>query len=91
MLTAQEKGAIAEMRPMARTTIALTCPHCEAEIDVRIETEAALAPPLKLSFAIAEEFARWLEASRLSVDEFKQLPFYEWHRDQLESDDESGG
>jgi hypothetical protein len=25
-----------------------------------------------------------LKASRLSVDEFKRLPFYEWHRDQLE-------
>jgi hypothetical protein len=71
-------------RSMARTTIALTCPHCEAEIEVRIETEAALAPPLKLPFTTAEEFARWLKASRLSVDEFKRLPFYEWHRDQLE-------
>jgi hypothetical protein len=30
------------------------------------------------------EFAQWLKASRLSVDEFRQLPVYQWHRDQLE-------
>jgi hypothetical protein len=63
---------------------ALTCPHCEAEIEVRIETQAAIAPPLKLPFATEDEFAQWLKASRLSVDEFMRLPFYEWHRDQLE-------
>jgi hypothetical protein len=62
----------------------VTCPHCEAEIEVRIETQAAVAPPLRLPFATEEEFAQWLKASRLSVDEFKRLPFYEWHRDQLE-------
>jgi acetylornithine deacetylase/succinyl-diaminopimelate desuccinylase-like protein len=60
------------------------CPHCEAEIDVRIETEAAVAPPLRLPFATKDEFAQWLKASRLSVEEFKRLPAYEWHRDQLE-------
>lgn len=62
----------------------VTCPHCEAEIEVRIETEAAVAPPLMLPFATEEEFTQWLKASRLSVDEFKRLPVYEWHRDQLE-------
>ena len=64
--------------------MSVACPHCEAEIEVRIETQAAVAPPLKLAFATKEEFARWLKASRLSVDEFRQLPVYEWHRDQLE-------
>jgi hypothetical protein len=39
---------------------------------------------LKLSFATEEEFAEWLKASRLTIDEFKRLPIYEWHRDQLE-------
>lgn len=62
----------------------VTCPHCEAEIEVRIATQAEVAPSLKLPFATEEEFAQWLKASRLSVDEFKRLPFYEWHRDQLE-------
>jgi hypothetical protein len=62
----------------------VTCPHCEAEIEVRIETQAAVAPALRLPFATEEEFAQWLKASRLSVDEFRRLPFYEWHRDQLE-------
>jgi hypothetical protein len=62
----------------------VTCPHCEAEIEVRIETQATVAPRWKLPFATEEEFAQWLKASRLSVDEFKRLPVYEWHRDQLE-------
>jgi hypothetical protein len=62
----------------------VTCPHCEAEIEVRIETQAAVAPPLRLPFATEEEFAHWLKASRLSVDEFRRLPVYEWHRDHLE-------
>jgi hypothetical protein len=62
----------------------VTCPHCDAAIEVRIETQAAVAPALRLPFATEEEFAQWLKASRLSVDEFKRLPFYEWHRDQLE-------
>jgi hypothetical protein len=69
---------------MARTTMPVTCPHCEAEIEVRIETQAAVAPALRLPFATEEEFAQWLKASRLSVDEFRRLPFYEWHHDQLE-------
>jgi hypothetical protein len=69
---------------MALTPLTVTCPHCEAEIEVRIETQAAVVPPLKLSFASVAEFSQWLKASRLSVDEFRQLPVYEWHRDQLE-------
>jgi hypothetical protein len=62
----------------------VTCPHCEGELEVRFETQAAVGPPLKLPFANEEEFAQWLKASGLSVDDFKQLPAYEWHREQLE-------
>jgi hypothetical protein len=69
---------------MALTRMTVACPHCEAEIEVRIETQAAVAPPLKLSFSSVAEFAQWLKASRLSVDEFRQLPVYDWHCDQLE-------
>jgi acetylornithine deacetylase/succinyl-diaminopimelate desuccinylase-like protein len=69
---------------MAPTTTTVTCPHCEAEIDLRIETQAAVAPLLELPFATVEEFAQWLKASGLSVEDFKRLPAYEWHRDQLE-------
>jgi hypothetical protein len=65
-------------------TMTVCCPHCDAEIEVRIETEAEVAPPFKPSFGTQKEFAAWLKASRLSVDEFRRLPFYEWHRDQLE-------
>jgi hypothetical protein len=81
--TGRGNVAIDECLPMALTTMTVTCPHCEAEIEVRIETQAAVAPPLKLSFSSVAEFAQWLKASRLSVDEFRQLPVYEWHRDQL--------
>ena len=76
--------AIDECLPMALATMTATCPHCEAEIEIRMETQAAVAPPLKLPFASEEEFAQWLQASRLSIEEFKRLPVYEWHRDQLE-------
>jgi hypothetical protein len=82
--TGRGNVAIDECLPMALTTMTVTCPHCEAEIEVRIETQAAVAPPLKLSFSSVAQFAQWLKASRLSVDEFRQLPVYEWHRDQLE-------
>jgi hypothetical protein len=70
--------------PAASTTVVVTCPHCEEEIEVRIETEAAVAPLMKLPFATAEEFSRWLTASALSVEEFQRLPVYESHRAQLE-------
>jgi hypothetical protein len=69
---------------MPLETMIVTCPHCEAEIDVRIETQATVVPSLKLAFASVAEFAQWLKASRLSVDEFRQLPVYQWHRDRLE-------
>jgi hypothetical protein len=69
---------------MASTTLTTTCPHCDAAIEVRIETHAAVVPPLKVPFATEKEFAQWLEASRLSIDEFRQLPVYKWHREQLE-------
>ena len=70
--------------PVGSATVAVTCPHCEEEIEVRIETEAVVAPMVKLPFATAEEFSRWLTASALSVEEFQRLPVYESHRAQLE-------
>jgi hypothetical protein len=69
---------------MASVRMTVTCPHCGEEVDLRIEMQGALAPHSKLPFATEEELARWLKASRLSVDEFRRLPIYEWHRDQLE-------
>ena len=69
---------------MAAATMAVTCPHCEEELEVRIETEASVAPRVKLPFATPDEFSHWLAASALSVEEFQRLPVYESHRDQLE-------
>jgi hypothetical protein len=68
----------------ASTSMAVTCPHCEEEIEVRIETQAVVAPLVKFPFATAEEFSLWLSASALSVEEFQRLPVYESHREQLE-------
>jgi hypothetical protein len=64
--------------------MAVTCPHCEEEIEVRIETQVGVAPVVRFPFATAEEFSLWLRASALSVEEFQRLPVYESHRDQLE-------
>lgn len=69
---------------VAAATVAVTCPHCEEEIEVRLETEAAVAPLVKLPFGTPDEFSHWLAASALSVEEFQRLPVYESHRDQLE-------
>lgn len=80
---AGEDGAIVD-HPVAATTVAVTCPHCDEEIEVRIRAEATVAPLVKLPFATAEEFSHWLAASALSVEEFQRLPVYESHRDQLE-------
>jgi hypothetical protein len=69
---------------MASIRMTMTCPHCGEGVELRMEMQGALVPHLKLQFATVEEFATWLKASRLSVDEFRRMPAYEWHRDQLE-------
>jgi hypothetical protein len=75
---------MADVGTVTSTAMVVTCPHCEAEIEVQLQAHAAVAPPAKLPFASADEFALWLKASALSVEEFQRLPVYEWHRDQLE-------
>jgi hypothetical protein len=75
---------MADLGTVAATAMVVTCPHCEAEIDVQVQAQAAVGPPAKLPFASPDEFALWLKASALSVEEFQRLPVYEWHRDQLE-------
>jgi hypothetical protein len=81
---AAERTSSAAAPTVASTTMAVTCPHCDEEIEVRVETQVAVAPLVHLPFATADEFALWLEASALSVEEFQRLPVYESHRDQLE-------
>jgi hypothetical protein len=77
-------GAHPEEFSAAPATVAVTCPHCDEEIEVRIETQATVAPLVKFPFATPQEFSVWLRASALSVEEFQRLPVYESHRDQLE-------
>jgi hypothetical protein len=82
-------SAVVERRESAAAsagsaTIAVTCPHCDEEIEVRIDTQAAVAPLVKFPFATVKEFSLWLRASALSIEEFQRLPVYESHRGQLE-------
>ena len=42
----QGNAATDECFSMALGTMIVTCPHCEAEIDVRIETQATVVPSL---------------------------------------------
>jgi hypothetical protein len=66
---------------MASIAIALNCPHCDAEIEVLVQADVQLAPPLTLHFDTADELGAWLKASNLSVEEFERLPAYRLHRD----------
>ena len=64
--------------------ISLVCPHCQAELAVRVEVKADVAPPLRLRFEDAAEFDEWLRASGMTLDEFETLPVFEWYREELE-------
>ena len=69
---------------MTRDQVSLVCPHCQAELEVRVEVEAAVVSPLRLRFDSRAQFEEWLCASGLTLDEFETLPVYEWHREELE-------
>jgi hypothetical protein len=64
--------------------VSLRCPHCQAELEIRVEVKAAVIPTLRLHFDSRTEFEQWLRASMLTLDEFEALPVYEWHREELE-------
>jgi hypothetical protein len=64
--------------------VSLVCPHCHAELDVRVEVKAAAVPSLGLHFDGRAEFEEWLRASRLTLDEFETLPVFGWHAEELE-------
>ena len=76
------------MRPNSASVtgdqVSLVCPHCQAELDVRVEIKAAVVSPLRLRFESRTAFEQWLQASGLSLDEFEALPVYEWYREELE-------
>ena len=69
---------------MDRSTVAVVCPQCEAQLDVRVEVRAAAIPRLKLRFQSPDELAHWLRASGFTLQEFERLPVYEWYRDEFE-------
>jgi hypothetical protein len=69
---------------MRSTMLAVKCPHCQEEIELQVQLEAAAVPPLSMRFATAERFESWLKASGLSVEAFEQLPVYQWHRDEFD-------
>ena len=69
---------------MKRSTVTVVCPHCQAELDVRVEVRAAVVPPLKLHFQSPDELAHWVRASGFTLQEFERLPVYNWYRDEFE-------
>ncbi|MGZ6662522.1 MAG: hypothetical protein ACXVHQ_37085 [Solirubrobacteraceae bacterium] len=69
---------------MSRDQVSLVCPHCQAELEVRVEVEAAVVSPLRLRFESRAEFEEWLCASGLTLDEFETLPVYQWYPEELE-------
>jgi hypothetical protein len=71
-------------RGVSSDQVSLVCPHCQAELDVRVKVKAAVVSPLRLHFDSGEAFEQWLQASGLTLDEFETLPIYEWYREELE-------
>jgi hypothetical protein len=69
---------------MARATVSVICLHCEAQLDVRVEVQAAVVPPLKLHFPSPDALADWLRASGFTLPEFERMPLYSWYRDEFE-------
>ena len=73
-----------EQQAVTPDQVSLVCPHCQAELQVRVEVKAAVVSPLRLCFDNTAEFEEWLRASALTLEEFETLPVYEWYREQLE-------
>ncbi len=69
---------------MTPDQVSLVCPHCQADLEVRVEVKAAIVSPLRLRFDSRAEFEEWLHASGLTLEEFETLPVYEWYRKELE-------
>jgi hypothetical protein len=69
---------------MARSTVSVICLHCGAQLDVRVEVQAAVVPPLKLHFPSPDALADWLRASGFTLPEFERLPLYNWYPDEFE-------
>jgi hypothetical protein len=69
---------------LVAASISAHCPHCGEAIDLYLRLDATIAPPTQLPFDNAHGFARWLQASGLTIGELQRLPFYTWHEDRLE-------
>jgi len=69
---------------MAGSTVPVICPQCEAQLQVRVEVQAAAVPPLKLHLRSPDALAEWLRASGFTLQEFERLPVYNWYHDEFE-------
>jgi hypothetical protein len=67
------------------TSISATCPHCgeSIEFDLRVRVATA-APALGPQFENAETLNAWLRASGFTIDEFRRVPLYAQHEEELE-------
>lgn len=63
----------------------VTCPHCQQLVNLNVTlTVAAESLTQPLRFETSKAFQAWLDASRLTVSEFRELPIYQAHPEQFD-------
>jgi hypothetical protein len=65
----------------ASSRLQVACPHCGEDFEVQVLVAAS--PLVKLHFDDAAQLARWLQASRFTIEEFERLPVYSWYEPEL--------
>lgn len=70
---------------VSTASITATCPHCRETIDLNLRVQLAAAPPaLGPEFQSAEALNAWLRASGFTLEEFRRVPLYAQHEEELE-------
>ena len=69
---------------MSSASIGATCPHCGETIDLNLRVQVATAPALGPQFANADTLNAWLRASGFTLEEFRRVPIYVQHEEELE-------
>ena len=69
---------------MSTASITATCPHCGETIDLDVRVHVPTTPPLGPQFESADALNAWLRASGFTIDEFRRVPLYAEHEEELE-------
>lgn len=69
---------------MSTASISAKCPHCGEKIDLDVRVHVATAPALGPQFQSAETLNAWLRASGFTTEEFRRVPLYAQHEEELE-------